>query len=361
MPAPPALAGVIDRLRKRHPASLRLAEEVSLAVRVEPALLREARLRLSPPADASAEADLWFSPLVQTRTADWLVLEPAVAADLRRALARDAVRLRAARDLVVAFHRHAPRPVLLEEDILWRDVSPEGEAAQWADERLHDLLRQMRADPEAGRALARWFAGTARRVPPWVKATEAYSLLAVASSGLLGGRPVGEPVWYRPEFLDRLAEVFPDAVPRQVVWAALTADGLVLRPEEAAGFVPLRVPRTEPLLLEVGPSDGPRHVIALRRGERWPGWAGGGAVEIRTAAGDVYRLRPRRPVEAALSAAPPVGDPAGQRLRMQVQRNFLSQTVLPPWGRAAEGLSPGWMQAVHLLPRRSAYVPAALD
>ena len=46
------------------PAAVRLARAVSLAVRVEPELLRRARLALVPGADAGTEADLWFSPLV---------------------------------------------------------------------------------------------------------------------------------------------------------------------------------------------------------------------------------------------------------------------------------------------------------
>src|SRR5262245_14691442 len=45
-----------------------LARYLSLAAWIEPALLRKARLTFLPRSDAGLEADLWFSPLVQSRS-----------------------------------------------------------------------------------------------------------------------------------------------------------------------------------------------------------------------------------------------------------------------------------------------------
>ena len=42
-----------------------LAQHVAFAVRVDPALLRAARLELFPASDAGLEADLWLSPMVR--------------------------------------------------------------------------------------------------------------------------------------------------------------------------------------------------------------------------------------------------------------------------------------------------------
>ncbi|MDQ1281228.1 MAG: leucine-rich repeat protein [Thermoproteota archaeon] len=49
---------LINKFGKTHQNALRLAEVVSIAVRVEPELLRLARLTLVPEANAGDEADL---------------------------------------------------------------------------------------------------------------------------------------------------------------------------------------------------------------------------------------------------------------------------------------------------------------
>ncbi len=56
-----------------------------LAARVEPDLLRRARLLVN--ADVAAESDLWWSDLVATQNSSGLVLEPSVADALRARLA----------------------------------------------------------------------------------------------------------------------------------------------------------------------------------------------------------------------------------------------------------------------------------
>ena len=65
-----------------------LAEVVSPAVYVEPALLRMARYRLVPRAGAEAEADLWLGPLA-TPTRRGLVFTAPVLSALRTRLAAD--------------------------------------------------------------------------------------------------------------------------------------------------------------------------------------------------------------------------------------------------------------------------------
>ena len=77
---------LLETTEKRFPNAVRLARVVSLASRIEPELLRQARLQLLPSLDAGAEADLWFSPLVQSSTPLALTLRPAVADLLRRAV-----------------------------------------------------------------------------------------------------------------------------------------------------------------------------------------------------------------------------------------------------------------------------------
>jgi hypothetical protein len=325
---------MIGRLRERNAGCVRLAEEVSLAVRVERALLRAVRLRLRPRVDVSAEADLWFSPLVQTRTPDWLVLEPNAARELRRNLARDQKRLRTAHELVVAFHRGAPATVVFEDELIWLDLLGEEGNREPIARRLRSLLHRVRKNPAAEPGLVRWFAVTANRFPRWVMEIEEYSLAAVVVSAVLSGRAVGEPTCEYPQFLERLTEVLPEAVPRVTIWAALTAQGLMFRADEAPDFAPLEVPQSSPLLLAVGPPGGPHQVMALGRSETHTIQVPDGAIEILTAAGDCYRFRPRliyqEVLQKDLQAAAPDLRFIKPGLKMLINRNFLNHVVLDP-------------------------------
>src|SRR4051812_11549791 len=83
----------IGLLQAQSSKALKLAEVVSLAVMVEPALLRRARLELVPGADAAAEADLWLSGLVLTSSPEGIVLLSDVAEALRKRLSTDPDRL----------------------------------------------------------------------------------------------------------------------------------------------------------------------------------------------------------------------------------------------------------------------------
>ena len=79
---------VIRLLAERRPDVLALAEAVSPAVYVEPALLRMARYTLLPQVGSEAEADLWLGPLA-TPTRRGLVLTVPALSSLRARLATD--------------------------------------------------------------------------------------------------------------------------------------------------------------------------------------------------------------------------------------------------------------------------------
>lgn len=292
MPTASDMREAIALLELQNRDAVRLGELVSLAARVEPELLRAARVELTP-FDASAEADLWFSQLVETRTADWISLVPAAAHELRAALAADASRLGAAHALITEAHSGAPATIRLEEEILWLALTAPHSARQAIEERLRFVLVKLLEDPSSHRGLAHWFAGAARRLPEEAQATETYAYLSVVTSGLLDGRRLDAPEPKRRLRLDALAGVLPDSIPRLRVWATLTDYGLTLRPNESHGSVLLEVPRTDPLLFEAHSLGEPTQLIMLRRGETRNVRLTSGVVELRTAAGDVYRLRPR--------------------------------------------------------------------
>src|SRR5260370_37369189 len=113
------MLSLLEDVRREDPGAVRLARVVSLAVRVEPELLRHARLVLLPGEDAGAEADLWFSPLVQSDNPLALVLLPEVKQLLQQDLAKNQELLDRAWSVLKEVHRDAPPVIKLEEEVTW--------------------------------------------------------------------------------------------------------------------------------------------------------------------------------------------------------------------------------------------------
>src|SRR5690242_2619391 len=96
---------LIEELSKSSPGAVALAKVVSLAVLIEPQLLRRARIKLLPDVDAGAEADLWLSTLVQTRSPRGITLMPRAAEQLRRTLSEDSILFDKAWKLTAEAHK----------------------------------------------------------------------------------------------------------------------------------------------------------------------------------------------------------------------------------------------------------------
>jgi len=112
--------------RRDRPRVVRLAELLCLAPRIEPLLLRNARRRWLPSLPAELESQLWFSPLVASRSTREVILHLGVAKLLadrlagqrlddtgpgRQAPGADSLRL----DRIWAFTRHHSRHWSAEE------------------------------------------------------------------------------------------------------------------------------------------------------------------------------------------------------------------------------------------------------
>jgi hypothetical protein len=100
------------------PDAFGLARLVSFAVRADPALIRTARLELLPGVGVGAEGALWFSPAVEMRTVEGIVLHADVAELLRRHLASEAPALyERAWELTRRVHASHSPAILLEEEV----------------------------------------------------------------------------------------------------------------------------------------------------------------------------------------------------------------------------------------------------
>jgi hypothetical protein len=127
---------LIDEFGSAHPNALRLAEVVSVAVRVESELLRMARLTLVPEANAGDEADLWFSPLVQVRNVLGFVFYPDIVQILRKRLASQTRLLDDTWNKVFTKVHGSISPALfVEEEVTWRALKDPN------DPEIENLLR----------------------------------------------------------------------------------------------------------------------------------------------------------------------------------------------------------------------------
>lgn len=286
----------IESLREVNPDALRLAESVSFAVMIDRAFLRAVRLSLTPPVDAGAEADLWFSALVQSRTADGIVVHPEAADALRRRLSRE--RVEEVWALTSREHAWLAPSLQLEERIAYLSVSRKPTAA----EELADCLRSVLAAMVSGEreGLAAWAVRALAMFPSRIQALPEARMLDTGTRMRLG---------------DRIAPTAPDQpFPSWVPWIAPPSLGTVsldfeLREGEleirtSTEETPVRVPETRPLLLEVSWEDDERRrqtrQITFRPGETVVVPVSGRELVLRTITGETYDLRERGQAPAHL-------------------------------------------------------------
>ena len=148
-------SALIELVERGDPDVVELAMLVSIAVRVEPELLRAVRLRLCPKLHAATEADLWFSPLVQSRGHDGIAFLPEVSAVLRKRLVNDPRRAEAWR-ITEQCHELSTPAIRLEELVTWTALSSPGDPRGAINEALYPALRSLIVDKQED--VARWAA-----------------------------------------------------------------------------------------------------------------------------------------------------------------------------------------------------------
>ncbi len=282
----------IQALRERNPGAVELATAISLAVRADPELLRHARLAVG--ADATAEADLWWSNLVASQNSDGIMLEPAAAEALRERLAERPELLDASWSLISAQHAGQHTAVRLEELVNWLSVTGGAEAADRIEELLIAAAREWMttaAEPAGG---VRWIAGALRRLPRAAAASPAGAALGAAAATHLGRTPE----------LDRLpADAFDNWFPWLLsrletasLRVALIDGGIEFEGETGESF---DAPDTDPVLLTLAWGTTKRE-ITVRRGERTTVAVDADEVELTTIAGRRFTVRRRGAPSAGL-------------------------------------------------------------
>lgn len=262
----------IAALAQKNPDACALAELASLAVRIEPELLRALRLLALPAADVAAETDLWWSELVEIRGTAAITLTPDAAAQLRTNLAQDRARLEHAYQILRQLH--VQRDLLsLEEELIFRALADA--SMDDVEARLHEVLAAMISTPDVKLRdeLAAWALRAGPHLPERARTTSAAWLLLLEATHLY---PVGLP--QLPEKIpDSLladfhaASMLPGVAP---VWLKLRfGDGALIIQRLAEPPADTRdaiaVPHTRPIILKIWPDSEPSaaRIEALSEGE----------------------------------------------------------------------------------------------
>lgn len=286
---------------RQDPAIVELARWVCLAARVEPLLLRRARLRFMPQASAAVEADLWFSPLIQTRGAEFILLYPDVANQLRIELTKQFDAFEKARLLVQETHNYLPELVRLEEDIIYLALAGGSNAERDIDNKLRPVIKAMIDAQRAG--LGRWALSALPSLPERAN-TNAAILLGMVSEAQLYSEWSGLLSATGKALTSEDRALLTRELNRVEVGVRLLGSALELSEPPFEGAQSITVPLTDPRIIELNWQQGEQ-----QRTEKLYWQAGSKVyandiappVSLKTIAGDVYQIISQQSVIEALS------------------------------------------------------------
>ena len=277
-----------EMLAGESAATIGLAEAVSLAVVIEPAFLRRARLELERGPDAGVEADVWFSGFVASRDQDGIVFYREAADGLRRRLAQSATRRRHAWALLQQAHADTSPALQLEEEIGWLLTDEGDQALPKIKQRLRSAIATLVGGERIG--LAHWAVQAIHRLPGAVLELEETRILYTAARLRLDGSSNETDV---PEWMSWVLPTSQRAM--TAIRLRMFAGVLEMEPAATSESSPpgevIRIPTIEPLAIELDAGDGPVSVT-LPIGRPTFARIGNGTVRLRACDGAVYELTP---------------------------------------------------------------------
>ena len=243
-----------------------MARCLALAPRIEPLLLRNARLHFVPKAQAEVESLLWFSPLVAARSTSEIVFHLGVSKTLAQEC-EDEER-KAYWEFTQKHTRHWSAEDRLERDLRYYALQQDQAKLTQG---LREILRRIHAESgENSLALSRLVKRTLSVIAPKgsgnneAKWLAQYAALALGDAGawVQPGEPQALPDWLRVKLPD-----LPASIPKAELGLEIRADGRnqvlhFVAADKAKDRIPL--PSPLPTQLHVA-SQGPGtwHTVSL--------------------------------------------------------------------------------------------------
>ena len=325
----------IESLRKRSPDAVELATYASIAINIEPELLRALRLSLAPHFDVSAEADFWLSRLVEARSYSSVTLQPSVAHALRNRLQKKVARKTAHRawQIVRELHTKESPAIAHEEALAWAAISGN---VKDVEDGLKSVLKTMTKEPERG--LVAWWLRARERLPEAVR----QSAIAASIDRRAIDRKSTTPGFGMDIHAAGTRKIFARAGAAALEVGDFDVD---------KATVALSVPDVDPVRLEIRSlSDSATTHVALRPGEARVVPVTGGAAAIKTESGAVFETRYeatppsgsemlllanvlQATLKGFLTAAKPKTDEYLEHATPLIER-IVGEFIDPPWQRA---------------------------
>jgi hypothetical protein len=236
-------------LARQHPAAARLAVISSLPVRISPAFLRLARLRLLEDCTTGNEADLWLSNLVEARSSAGFSYRPQARAFLRELLVSDPELFNRVWQEVHVHQAHWLSPqACMEEELTWRLLRDRQD--RWIEDTWRTVLREMEqgANPEG---VARWVVRAMEDLPPYAMDNETATKVWIAAHLLLGDTTI---LGDRPQrFVETGDLAFATRrLVRRPIHVGLTPRGLIVNPlRRIENGHEIDIPATRPLWIQI--------------------------------------------------------------------------------------------------------------
>ncbi|HYN78738.1 MAG TPA: hypothetical protein VES73_13215, partial [Lamprocystis sp. (in: g-proteobacteria)] len=293
---------LLNDTRERWPELIPLARILSLAPRIEPLLLRNARVEFLPQGGAELESQLWFCPLVAARSTREIVLHLGIASVLAAELpgawgqpadtvftgdqAPTAPGLQAVWEFTREHTRHWPADDRLERDLRYHALRADGLEL---NERLQVILAQLaREDLDDDRRIAlarlvkRTLPGIHERIGDRAHETARllarYAALALGDAGdwsAVAGHPDALPAWLQGRL--------PPPLGRAGLGVVLRSDHpqqLVLQLVEAPADSGLAGDAGVPVIDLPSPLPGRLHVAPDGEAGRWHPVNRGTCIEV---------------------------------------------------------------------------------
>ncbi|HRD93044.1 MAG TPA: SUMF1/EgtB/PvdO family nonheme iron enzyme [Accumulibacter sp.] len=306
---------LVADVRARWPEIVPLARLLSLAMRIEPLLLRNARLHFLPGSATEIESLLWFSPLIGARSSSEVILHAGVARLLADELRAEQPLFNEVRSFIARHSRHWSPEDRLEQDLRLEALLDHQLAVQQG---LQDMLKRIHdeGDEEQRIRLARWsrrslasVGGAESRLAEARLLTQYASCSLGASSGLAAGNsapPATLPDWLK----DKLPAPFrPARLAVSLHWEA--GKPQVLHCRAATGSEPaIGLSTPLPVSLHVqceGAPSGTWHVVGADTRIALPLTAE--RVLLTTIDGRRYELLAELPAEVAAAEAAAASPP----------------------------------------------------
>lgn len=287
-----ASSGMTERLqglRSKNHSAFELAVLLSGAVRVEQSLIRRLRLRFLPASDPSAEADLWFSPLVRAKSTLGITLHPEVLPALRAMLAvrpdREEIR-----SVIAEAHAALPALLLLEERLVWLGIAGAPESAINAE--LGRVVKAMVSTTSRCESLSAWCVRALPQLPLAVRQTAgAWVLRNAAQTRVQVAIPLDcDPPSTLPDV--SIPSLLPDTSHDAVVRVRRAGEDIIIDTNPSAAGFSIRIPGTDPLFLVVE-HNGIRDLVTIPRGTCHSLRVESPGVELRCLRGSHWHLGPR--------------------------------------------------------------------